>query len=146
MLIQLGYVSTATAVMQRADLIRLLRTSRDLNQRNGVTGLLLYHGGHFMQVIEGEEGAVRETFGRILRDSRHRDIAVLFEEPIGARFFADWTMGFQQLDGSELLEFPDADGQPGDLRSMTHDIGGAKKLMLVMRSRGLDPAKDVVTS
>lgn len=146
MLFQIGYVSTATAAMRRDDLIQLLRTARDLNLRNAVTGLLLFHGGHFMQVIEGEEDAVRETFGRIRQDSRHRDIAVLFDEPISERLFADWSMGFQQLDGSELLEFPDVDGQPADLRRMAHDIGGAKKLMLVMRSRGLDPAKDVVTS
>jgi hypothetical protein len=109
-------------------------------------GRLLSHDGHFMQVIEGEEHAVRETFARIRRDSRQRDIAVLFGEPISERLFCDRSMGFQPLDGSELLAFPDADGRPAYLRRMAHDIGGAKKLMPLMRSRGLDPAKDVLTS
>ncbi len=146
MLLQLGYVSTATGSTDRAGLLDILETARGLNHGAGVTGLLLFYDGHFMQLLEGEEHAVRDIFGRIAADPRHRDITVLFEEPIDERLFTDWTMGFQRLDGNELLEFPVENGAAQGLRAMAQDAGRAKQLLLRMRSRGLDPRKDIATT
>ena len=143
---ELGYVSTAAGAFGREALAEILTTARTLNGKNGVTGLFLYYGGHFLQVLEGTEDAVRETFARIREDARHHDIAVLFEETINASLYPDWSMGFQMLDGSELLEFPAVDGKPKDLRAMTGDIGRAKQLLLHMRRSGLDPDKGLATS
>lgn len=140
---ELGYVSTATGVFGRDTLADILVTSRTLNSRNGVTGLLLYYGGHFLQVLEGSEEAVRETFGRICKDPRHHDIAVLFEETVEEPLYPDWSMGFQMLDGSELFEFPSADGRPKSLSAMSQDIGRAKQLLMHLRRSGLDPDKEL---
>jgi len=145
MTFQLGYVSTATREMRRDDLIALLREAREINQANAVTGLLLFQDGHFMQVLEGDEAVVRETFGRISRDNRHCDVAVLFEDAARDRHYPDWSMGFQSLDGSEWLEFPSADGRPKDLRAVAVDMGRAKDLLMMLRQCGLDPAKDIAT-
>lgn len=142
---QLGYVSTACREMRREDLVRILDISRSLNQENGVTGLLLFHGGHFLQVLEGNEAAVRETFARIREDRRHQQVKVLFESAVDPGEFADWNMGFQALDGSEWLEFPHPDGKPKDLRASVEDYGRAKELLLLLRRRGLDPAKELET-
>jgi hypothetical protein len=142
---QLGYVSTASHEMRRDDLIEILRTARARNDANGVTGLLLYQGGHFLQVLEGRETAVRETFGRIQADARHRDIRVMFEHVVTEPEFDDWSMGFQSLDGHEWLEFPDLDGGTKDLRAVIEDYGRAKEFLVLLRRRGLDPAKDLAT-
>jgi hypothetical protein len=140
---QLGYVSAATRPMHREDLIDLLREARELNDRDGVTGLLLYQDGYFLQVLEGAETNVRNTFERISHDDRHHDVQILFEDETDARHYPDWSMGFQALDGSEWLEFPDVDDKPKSLRAMAEDLGRAKGLLLFLRQRGLDPSKDL---
>jgi hypothetical protein len=143
---QLCYASTATCEMPRDELLALLTYARKRNADDGVTGLLLFQGGHFVQVLEGEPQSVRTTFKRICGDARHTRIALLFEELVSERQYRDWSMGFQALDGSEWMEFPNEDGTEKDLRSMAEAMGRAKELLLYVRQHGLDPAKDVDTS
>jgi hypothetical protein len=142
---QLGYVSTATSPMLREDLLAILTVARRINRENHVSGLLLFDGGHFLQVLEGTEDAVREIFSRISKDTRHSSLKVLFEEQVDSPQFEDWSMGFQALDGAEWMEFPKADGQPSDLRHMVGHYGKAKDLLLKMRLHGLDPERDLAT-
>jgi hypothetical protein len=82
---------------------------------------------------------------RIRRDPRHAQISLLFEEPVAEREFPDWRMGFQVLDGGEWLEFPGLQDAPRELRAVAQDIARAKQLLLQLRRRGLDPAKDIAT-
>ena len=84
--------------MSDTDLVLLLRDSRDLNAESRITGMLLYKDGHFMQVLEGEEKDVMETFGRIELDHRHKSIDVVRSEYLQYRNFPDWTMGFANMD------------------------------------------------
>jgi hypothetical protein len=142
---QLCYASTATCEMPREELLSLLTYARKRNADNGVTGLLLFQGGHFLQVLEGDPQPVRTTFKRICGDTRHSQIALLFEELVSERQYPDWSMGFQALDGSEWMEFPDEDGTEQDLRSMAEAMGRAKELLLYVRKQGLDPDKDLDT-
>jgi hypothetical protein len=69
----------------------------------------------------------------------------LFEELVSEREYRDWSMGFQALDGSEWMEFPNDDGSEKDLRAMAEAMGRAKELLLYVRRHGLDPSKDVAT-
>lgn len=101
MLYHLIYVSTAVAPMSEADLLHLLCQSRAQNKRNRITGMLLYQNGHFMQVLEGEEDQVRQTFRRIERSPKHKSIDVLRAELIQHRNFPDWTMGFKDMSGTD---------------------------------------------
>jgi hypothetical protein len=144
---QLCYASTATREMQREDLLNLLRYARRRNAAEGVTGLLLYQGGHFLQVLEGDPEPVRAIFKRICKDPRHGRIVVLFEEVVSERQYPDWSMGFQALDDIDWMEFPDEDGvEKQDLRAMAEAMGRAKELLLYVRRHGLDPDRDVNTS
>jgi hypothetical protein len=97
-MISLLYVSSASRLLTETELVELLRVSRENNQRDDITGMLLYKGGNFMQVIEGPEEAVRKLYDKILRDSRHSGIMTLLEEQIQDRSFPNWSMGFQNLD------------------------------------------------
>jgi hypothetical protein len=142
---QLCYASTTTREMQRAELLELLTYARKHNASIGVTGLLLFQGRHFLQVLEGDAETVRGLFKHICADPRHDNIALLFEELVSERQYRDWSMGFQALDGSEWMEFPNDDGSEKDLRSMAEAMGRAKELLLYVRRQGLDPSKDVAT-
>ena len=76
------------------------------NQKNGVTGMLLYADGNFLQVIEGESAAVQETFQHINQDTRHSNITVLLEEPLDARHFSQWSMGYTWLNAQDVAALP----------------------------------------
>ena len=96
-LIQLIYVSSAVEELPDAELDAILESSVRHNMPQAVSGMLLYCHGNFMQVIEGQESAIDETYGRICQDSRHHTIFLLAREPIGERDFPTWSMGFRRL-------------------------------------------------
>lgn len=79
---------------QQVAVAGLLAVSKRNNARVGVTGALLFNGGSFAQVLEGSKAAVETTFERIQRDPRHSDVSVLQCEPVAARGFPNWSMGF----------------------------------------------------
>jgi hypothetical protein len=143
MIFQLCYTSTATSDMQRQDLVDLLRLSRRKNEEAGITGLLLYSSDRFIQLLEGDEAAVRKLYERIREDSRHRDVELVYEQRIAARECPDWSMGFQALPDTEWLEFPNPDGSEKGLRPMAEAMGRAKAVLQSVRERGLDPSRDV---
>ncbi|MFL2537441.1 MAG: BLUF domain-containing protein [Candidatus Azotimanducaceae bacterium] len=100
-LISKTYLSRAVEPFETAALEALLTSCRHTNGQEQVTGALLYHGGYFMQLIEGFDEAVERTYARIVSDSRHEIISVLFEDHISARFFPDWSMGFRTSEGAD---------------------------------------------
>ena len=96
-MIHLIYLSYSATDLSINDLDAMLETSRANNQENDITGLLLYYERDFLQILEGEETAVMETFNRILCDPRHRGIIILDQSTIDHRDFEGWSMGFQRL-------------------------------------------------
>ncbi len=93
----LTYVSSATIRLRSQDLRRLLGQCNATNQAAGVTGMLLYKDGNFMQVLEGQAGVVRSAYAKIGRDGRHRGLITLLQGPIEERAFPNWSMGFKDL-------------------------------------------------
>ena len=91
------YVSSATRLMSETELKSLLEVSRERNAADGLTGMLLYKDGSFMQVLEGEEEPLKQTCNRIGRDPRHRGIIFLCEEETAERSFVGWAMGFRSV-------------------------------------------------
>ena len=103
-LIQLIYVSAAKNLLNPAELRELLRLARIKNQRFDVTGMLLYHQGSFLQVLEGPPSAVKPLLATIEQDQRHQKLMLLLRREIEARNFADWKMGVVDIAGqSESL-------------------------------------------
>lgn len=99
---RLIYASRAAEATDRGDLRDILAVSREQNPGAGVTGHLLYSGTAFLQVLEGDEAAVRATFARIAVDHRHTEVRVLVDEATPSRAFGTWAMGFAFLDGDDL--------------------------------------------
>lgn len=92
------YVSSASGPMTTASLAGLLAVSRDCNRAAGVSGLLLYRSGNFMQYLEGPPDAIAQTKARIYRDPRHNGIITIAELTVSKRRFANWAMGFADCD------------------------------------------------
>lgn len=92
MLVRLLYASRA--IDPRSEAIEAILTqSRNYNPTCGITGILCYGGGIFLQAIEGGRMAVSELYGHIQRDARHKDVVLLHYEEISERRFGGWTMG-----------------------------------------------------
>ncbi len=72
----------------------ILATSRANNAKVGVTGALMFNSGCFAQVLEGSQDAVEGVFERIQQDERHGDVSLLAFDPVPARAFEAWSMGF----------------------------------------------------
>ena len=100
-MLQIVYTSTANQVRSSAELERLLAGARRRNRTVGVTGMLVFHDGIFLQALEGETRAVNEIFVSILGDARHHDVTVLHRGPgREQRVFGDWPMGFTDFAGA----------------------------------------------
>lgn len=105
-LFHLIYVSTAREELSVAELDRILESAAKYNAASGVTGVLLYAGGTFMQVLEGGEAEIDETFARIREDPRHASLIVIERAPIAARSFPQWSMGFRRVGATEAAAHP----------------------------------------
>ncbi len=93
MLVRLLYASRSVKPLGPEDLESILAQSRRHNPELGLTGILCQSGDVFLQVLEGGRGAVNDLYNRIVRDARHRDVALLHYEEVAERRFAGWTMG-----------------------------------------------------
>jgi len=97
-MISVIYISTARQGIDAAALDDILARSRHNNAEAGITGMLVYTDGMFVQAVEGDETAVEALLARLPADTRHRDIVVIARYPVAARQFADWSMGFRRFD------------------------------------------------
>jgi hypothetical protein len=107
MLVRLLYASRAVDITPEA-IESILAQGRQHNPVSGITGILCYGGGIFLQAIEGGRMQVSELFGRIQRDPRHRDVALLHYEEISERRFGGWSMGqvnLTKLNHTILLKY-----------------------------------------
>ncbi|WP_028450289.1 MULTISPECIES: BLUF domain-containing protein [Chitinibacter] len=93
MLVRLIYASRAAGAMNTELLDSILRSSRQNNPAIGITGVLCYSGGTFVQVLEGSRAAVSSLYNIIGRDPRHGQVELLHFAEINERRFSDWTMG-----------------------------------------------------
>lgn len=91
---QLIYNSTAGKDFSETHLAFLLLNARKNNQALGVTGLLLYDAGAFLQVLEGEGATLEGLYRRIRRDPRHVRVSTLLSREVDTREFGEWSMGF----------------------------------------------------
>ncbi len=107
MLVRLLYCSRAVDTSAEA-IESILHKAREHNPVSGITGILCYGGGIFLQAIEGGRMAVSELYGHIQGDARHKDVALLHYEEISERRFSGWTMGqvnVNKLNQSILLKY-----------------------------------------
>ncbi|MBK1714439.1 BLUF domain-containing protein [Rubrivivax gelatinosus] len=108
MLVRLMYVSRAVPALDTEELSSILRASRSQNPALGITGVLCYSDGIFVQVLEGGRSAVNRLYARIVGDPRHTEVEILSYEEIGERRFAGWSMGqvnISRLNPGLLLKY-----------------------------------------
>jgi hypothetical protein len=113
---QLLYVSNASRELAPRALDGILSASRANNVLLGITGLLLHIDGGFLQILEGDERAVRELYTRVAADRRHWEPRILLDREIAARAFTGCSMGFER----PCMKDPETAGMFGVTRETIH--------------------------
>jgi hypothetical protein len=85
------YISTAPTLSRDA-VDAILDTSARNNPARGITGLLLYNGRNFLQLLEGDGEELVSLMLKITEDARHSGITVLDRRTIADRACPDWAM------------------------------------------------------
>lgn len=130
-LIHCIYSSAATEPLTEAALDSLLAAARRKNAGLGITGMLLYDGSTFFQVLEGPPEAVDRMYAHIAHDTRHHSVTQIIREPLPQRAFGEWSMGYCRTTAGELAGFNDVFGAGGALEQLAG--GRARKLLLAFR-------------
>lgn len=115
------------------DLLRLLLSARRYNGDHGITGLLLYRDGVFMQLLEGAAAEIDGLYARIAADPRHRDIDMLQAADEAERMMPGWQMAYAQapqLDGEDVFAGLVTDA--GALRLLARAAAGSSAIATTM--------------
>ncbi|HOX67217.1 MAG: BLUF domain-containing protein [Rhizobacter sp.] len=97
MLVRLMYASRAANSVNQNELVAILKKSKANNAEVGVTGVLCFSSGIFLQVLEGGRLQVSALYNKIATDPRHHDVVLLSYEEVEERRFAGWSMGRANL-------------------------------------------------
>jgi hypothetical protein len=96
----LTYTSLAALDLGAADLEAIHRAARELNALEGITGLLIFNGTHFLQIIEGVPQAIDDLVERLRRDPRHSSLEIRDQHEVDQRSFPDWSMELVRVSAS----------------------------------------------
>lgn len=102
----LAYVSKATANSDliASDIQDILSIAKTKNLQHNITGVLFYHDGLFLQVIEGGKAEIHQLMANIRGDQRHFDVRILMDEAVKQRGFSDWNMDCFNLSHSTAVD------------------------------------------
>lgn len=77
-------------------LSNIFSVARKNNANLNITGVLSYRKGHYIQILEGDDGVVDSLLLKIKSDGRHEQVNVILDFPISERSFPDWSMKLLQ--------------------------------------------------
>jgi hypothetical protein len=97
------YRSVAQKALSDKELSELLLNSRTYNKEEQITGILLHAEGEYMQVLEGEEAAIKRLYARIEADHRHTEVRMVTDGTTLFRIFPRWSMGFLHVYKEDFL-------------------------------------------
>ncbi len=96
-MISITYVSSAIFQFNETTLLDLVDQCQRNNERLGITGILVFSDGNFMQVIEGADLVTNALYERIKLDVRHQGVTTVHQQPIEVREFQGWSMAYNIL-------------------------------------------------
>jgi hypothetical protein len=94
MLRRIAWSSRPSTSFSPARVGEIAAPARWNNKCNNVSGMLLYTGMHFVEILEGEESVLDEMWSRLQHDDRHVSLVRIGDEPCNERRFADWKMAY----------------------------------------------------
>ncbi len=112
MLVRAFYISRSAGPQTSVVTGSILKTAMVFNRINQITGVLCQGDGFFLQMIEGERSIINQLYGRIARDSRHKDVELVKFEEITQRKYSQWSMALIDLSDTDpmvVMQHPEFD-------------------------------------
>ena len=97
------YVSTAVSTITKNKVSDVFDGIVEKNRHLGITGVLLYSHGNFMQIIEGPSVAMRTLYDSIKKDQRHHHIIEIMNQPATERIFQNYLTGFTIVESAKEI-------------------------------------------
>jgi FAD-dependent sensor of blue light len=133
-LIQVIYVSSTAADISEHDTVQFLKVARTANRKHDVSGMMVYVGGCFLQLLEGEAAKVDAVCATIFDDQRA--MRMILREPIAERQFPDWIMGFEAIEPQEAGQLLGEPALFASASQLVHiDYTNAKTLLSIIGRR-----------
>ena len=107
--LRLLYISDAAEGLDDEAVDAILKSAGKHNPLLGITGLLVFGGGVFAQVLEGPERAVLEKYVEVMADNRHRNCRIVYITSAAARLFEGLSMAALQALPLELAHIAELD-------------------------------------
>jgi uncharacterized protein (UPF0297 family) len=112
MLVRAFYISRSAGPQTSTITGSILKTALVFNKINQITGVLCQGDGFFLQMIEGERSIINQLYGRIARDSRHKEVELVKFEEITQRKYSQWSMALIDLSDTDpmvVMQHPEFD-------------------------------------
>ena len=97
------YTSWANPSLRPEDVDSILASARINNPLQGLSGVLIFNGANFMQILEGVEPAIDELVARLKNDKRHSNMSIRDVRMIARRTFPDWAMAYLLLENGQFV-------------------------------------------
>ncbi len=130
-IIRLLYISDAAEGLDEEAVTAILKSAEKNNPALGITGILVFGGGVFAQVLEGPERGVLGKYVQVMGDSRHRNCRIVHITTTVERLFEGVSMAALQALPMELAQIAELDAH----RKETVPPEDFKNLMNVFFSR-----------
>jgi len=101
----LTYESVATSRLTSAEMEELLEKARANNQRDDITGCLIYYKGGFVQLLEGSKEKIETLYDKIKMDPRHKNVTLFSDDEISKRTFPNWGMAYYPIDENNTNKY-----------------------------------------
>ena len=109
MLRRLAWSSVPSPSFSATRLDEIIASSRRYNDRNHISGRLLFTGTHFLGILEGHERDLHNLWSRLAMEKRHCDLIRIGDARCGQRWFPEWVLAY--------MDQSDANVQIAALRS-----------------------------
>ena len=96
-MLRLVYISNSRLGLNQNDLDSIMHAAKLRNKLAGVTGVLLFNGVNFLQVLEGERARTLNIYNSILKDPRHGAIKTIVQEKIDHLTYPAWGMKLKRF-------------------------------------------------
>jgi hypothetical protein len=99
----LTYTSWARPGIGPEEVDAIMAAARVNNPLDGITGVLIFNGSAFLQILEGSRLAVDDLVKKLALDSRHSNMSIRDDRLIETRTFPDWSMAYLRLEDGEFV-------------------------------------------
>ena len=93
-ILRLTYISRYNTDNPKGEVTRILTQAQQNNERNGITGALVFNHNYFLQSIEGARPVINELLRKLVKDDRHHALQIIECREVELRHWSKWSMKY----------------------------------------------------